>query len=81
MGFRAKREDTAVRRLSSKIGNAVRNRLSGDDIIDTGCSLKAFRTDALRKVKLWSGMHRFLPTLIRIDGGASSRSPSVTVRG
>ena len=47
VGFRATRQDRLVRRISSKIANAVRNRLSGDDIIDTGCSLKAFRADAL----------------------------------
>ena len=68
VGYRAKRNDGPVRRLSSKIANAVRNRLSGDDIIDTGCSLKAFRTEALREIKLWNGMHRFLPTLIRMEG-------------
>ena len=68
VGFRAQRHDSAVRRLSSRIANAVRNRLSGDDIIDTGCSLKAFRAEALSEIKLWNGMHRFLPTLIRFEG-------------
>jgi glycosyltransferase involved in cell wall biosynthesis len=68
VGFRAERRDGMLRRLSSKIANGVRNRLSGDDIIDTGCSLKAFRVDALREIKLWNGMHRFLPTLIRLEG-------------
>jgi glycosyltransferase involved in cell wall biosynthesis len=75
VGYRAKREDSALRRHSSRIANAVRNRLSGDDIIDTGCSLKAFRAETLRKVKLWSGMHRFLPTLIRIEGGSVVQIP------
>ncbi len=68
VGFRAERRDGLVRRWSSRIANGVRNRLSGDDIIDTGCSLKAFRADALREIKLWNGMHRFLPTLIRLEG-------------
>jgi dolichol-phosphate mannosyltransferase len=75
VGFRATREDTLVRRWSSKIANGVRNRLSGDDIIDTGCSLKAFRADALANIKLWSGMHRFLPTLIKIEGGSVVQIP------
>jgi glycosyltransferase involved in cell wall biosynthesis len=70
VGFRAQRRDTFVRRWSSKLANAVRNRVSGDDIIDTGCSLKAFRARPLREIKLWNGMHRFLPTLIKIDGGS-----------
>lgn len=68
-GFRAKRRDTPWRRLQSRIANAVRNRLNGEVIRDTGCSLKAFRTDAVRTLPLFAGMHRFLPTLIKMQGG------------
>jgi glycosyltransferase involved in cell wall biosynthesis len=68
VGYRTRREDGWLRRLSSHIANGVRNRLSGDDIIDTGCSLKAFRRESLGGVKLFTGMHRFLPTLLRLDG-------------
>jgi glycosyltransferase involved in cell wall biosynthesis len=75
VGYRAERRDDLIRRLSSKFANAVRNRISGDDIIDTGCSLKAFRADALRPIKLYTGMHRFLPTLIRIEGGRVAQIP------
>jgi glycosyltransferase involved in cell wall biosynthesis len=75
VGYRAERRDGVVRRLSSKIANAVRNRVSGDDIIDTGCSLKAFRVEALREIKLWNGMHRFLPTLIKIEGRSVVQIP------
>ena len=42
---------------------------TGETIHDTGCSLKAFRRDALANVKLFNGMHRFLPTLVRMEGG------------
>lgn len=68
VGYRRVRRDSFLRRVSSKIANGVRNRLSGDDIIDTGCSLKAFRRECLLEIKLFSGMHRFLPTLLRIEG-------------
>jgi glycosyltransferase involved in cell wall biosynthesis len=68
VGYRARRRDSWLRRLSSTIANSVRNRLSGDDIIDTGCSLKAFRRECLAGLKLYTGMHRFLPTLLRIEG-------------
>ena len=68
VGWRARRRDTWVRRASSRIGNAVRNALSQDDIIDTGCSLKAYRAEALGRIKLFNGMHRFLPTLLRMEG-------------
>ena len=75
VGYRRERRDDAVRRLSSRIANGVRNRLSGDDIIDTGCSLKAFRAATLTKVKLFDGMHRFLPTLIKMEGGSVVQVP------
>lgn len=68
VGYRAKREDSILRRLSSRVANAVRNRLSGDDIIDTGCSLKVFRRECLSHVRLYKGLHRFLPTLLRMEG-------------
>jgi glycosyltransferase involved in cell wall biosynthesis len=68
VGYRRKRRDSWLRRISSRIANAVRNRLSGDDIIDTGCSLKAFRRECLQGLRLFTGMHRFLPTLLRMEG-------------
>lgn len=68
VGFRRERHDSWLRKVSSTIANGVRNRLSGDDIIDTGCSLKAFRRECLLGLKLYTGMHRFLPTLLRMDG-------------
>jgi glycosyltransferase involved in cell wall biosynthesis len=68
VGYRARREDPWLRRVSSRIANSVRNRLSGDDIIDTGCPLKIFRRECLSQVKLYKGLHRFLPTLLRMEG-------------
>lgn len=67
-GVRTKRNDSWVRRMSSKIANGIRNWLSEDNITDTGCSLKLFRREALLKIKLFEGMHRFLPTLIKMEG-------------
>lgn len=67
-GYRQRRRDTPVRRISSRIANAVRNRISGDSIRDTGCSLKLFRAEALRVLPFFEGMHRFLPTLLRYHG-------------
>jgi glycosyltransferase involved in cell wall biosynthesis len=68
VGYRADRHDTWLRRASSIIANRVRNALSDDDIIDTGCSLKAYRREALARLPMYNGMHRFLPTLLRMDG-------------
>ena len=74
-GWRQKRNDTFVRRISSIIANGVRNRLSGETIKDVGCSLKAFRSVYAKKMKLFTGMHRFFPTLIKMEGGTVAEIP------
>lgn len=68
VGVRAARRDSLIRRVSSRVGNFVRNTLTGDRVTDTGCSLKVFRRAALASIKMYRGMHRFLPTLLRIEG-------------
>ena len=75
VGYRAKRRDTFVRRASSRIANWVRNKLSGDSIRDTGCSLKVFRREAILTPALFDGMHRFLPTLLRYHGFSVAEVP------
>jgi dolichol-phosphate mannosyltransferase len=67
-GVREKRRDTFVRRASSVIANAVRNRFTNENIKDVGCTLRAYRRDRLSRVKLFEGMHRFLPTLLKLEG-------------
>lgn len=67
-GIRMTRNDNWVRRISSRIANRVRDRITGDHVTDTGCSLKAYRAEYLRRLKLYTGLHRFLPTLLRIEG-------------
>lgn len=74
-GYRATRRDTPWKRLQSRIANGVRNRLNGEAIRDTGCSLKAFQADAVRALPLFAGMHRFLPTLIKMHGGTVAEVP------
>jgi len=74
-GWRQKRNDTFVRRISSRIANSVRNRLSGETIKDVGCSLKAFRSVYAKKMQLFTGMHRFFPTLIKMEGGTVAEIP------
>lgn len=67
-GVRARRRDSWVRRASSGIANAVRNRLTRESVADVGCTLRACRAEYLRRVPAWNGMHRFLPTLLRMEG-------------
>lgn len=75
VGYRAARRDSAWKRLQSRIANAARNRLTGDAVRDTGCALKAVRRDVLQALPRFDGMHRFLPTLIRLQGGLVLEAP------
>lgn len=68
VGYRQKRADNWIKKISSKIANAIRNRLSGEHIRDVGCPLKAFKKEALENVKFYEGMHRFFPTLFKLEG-------------
>jgi dolichol-phosphate mannosyltransferase len=67
-GMRKKRNDPWTKRWISKLANSVRSRFCHDGISDTGCSLKAYRRESLKSIKLYQGMHRFLPALFQIEG-------------
>lgn len=69
-GWRVNRAagDSWVRRLSSRIANRVRNRLSDETIQDSGCTFRAFRRECLRDLALYKGFHRFIPTLLKMRG-------------
>lgn len=67
-GRRVNRRDPWHKKITSTLANAIRSRLCHDEIHDTGCSLKIYRTECLRHVKMYKGMHRFLPALFKIEG-------------
>lgn len=75
IGRRARRRDSLVKRLSSRIANGIRNWLTDESIADTGCSLKVFRASLLKRVMPFNGMHRFLPTLCRLEGATVREVP------
>jgi hypothetical protein len=60
--------DNVIRIISSRIANAVRNKLSGETISDAGCCFRAFKRECVDNLKFFKGMHRFLPTLFKIEG-------------
>lgn len=68
-GWRARRNDTFLRRLSSKIANAVRSYLLKDNTPDTGCGLKMFARETYLSLPNFDHMHRFLPALVMRGGG------------
>jgi dolichol-phosphate mannosyltransferase len=63
-GWRAKRKDTAVKRLSSRLANRIRAALLGDATPDTGCGLKLFERATFLDLPYFDHMHRFLPALV-----------------
>ncbi|HXJ82422.1 MAG TPA: glycosyltransferase family 2 protein [Candidatus Methylomirabilis sp.] len=60
--------DSWVRRLSSRVANRIRNGLSQETIHDSGCTFRAFRRECLRELVLYRGLHRFIPTLLKMRG-------------
>jgi glycosyltransferase involved in cell wall biosynthesis len=67
-GYRAKRKDTVVKRITSRVANFVRSRFTRDGVRDTGCTLKAMRTECRRTLVPFYGMHRFIPALVKGAG-------------
>lgn len=74
-GVRQNRQDSWLRLVSSRIANAVRNWATDEQITDVGCSLKAYRAEYLRHLPMFTGMHRFLPTLVRWNGARVRELP------
>lgn len=74
-GIRVERQDSWVRRASSRIANAVRNWATDESITDVGCSLKAYRREHLEHLPMFTGMHRFLPSLVRWNGAQLAELP------
>lgn len=74
-GWRARRKDSAFKRLQSRVANAVRSRFVGDGVRDTGCTLKVMRQPCREALILFNGMHRFIPALIRAMGYRVTEMP------
>ena len=70
-----RQSDKFVRVASSRIANWVRNLLSDENISDAGCCYRAFRRECIENLKFFKGMHRFLPTLFKIEGFTVTEIP------
>lgn len=78
VGWREDRKDKLVtRKIPSRIANWLIGRVTGVPIKDNGCSLKAFRSDVIKEVPLYSEMHRFIPAMASIAG---ARIAEISVR-
>jgi dolichol-phosphate mannosyltransferase len=67
-GWRKDRQDTGFRRWQSRMANRIRNRVSGETINDSACSLKLYKRHCLEGIFLFNGAHRFMPTLVKMRG-------------
>jgi len=68
-GIRHKRNDSIIKRFSSRFANSFRRMMINDNIQDTCCPLKIIKTKKIKSIPFFSGMHRFLPALIQLHGG------------
>ena len=68
-GWRHKRRDDGIRKMSSRIANKIRAGMLKDDTPDTGCGLKVFTREAFLDMPRFDHMHRFLPALMIRRGG------------
>ncbi|MEJ2722290.1 MAG: glycosyltransferase family 2 protein [bacterium] len=67
-GWREDRQIGLKRRISSRAANAYRNKLTRENIRDVGCSLRVFRRECVDGMIAFNGMHRFFPTMVRLNG-------------
>jgi glycosyltransferase involved in cell wall biosynthesis len=75
-GWRKDRQDHSIRRnLPSRVANWLISKVSGVHLHDDGCSLKAYRRDVLKGVKLYGEMHRFIPIYASWEGGRVAEVP------
>lgn len=74
-GWRKERADTAYRRMQTGIANWIRNRLSDEMIHDSACSLKVYKRHCLKGLPVFDGMHRFMPTLVKMRGYTVVETP------
>ena len=74
-GVRTARHDNWVRRCSSRIANGFASWMTGDEVVDAGCTFRILRQSALAELPAFNGLHRFLPTLLRYQGYQIVRLP------
>jgi len=75
-GWRKNRKDKLfLRKVPSKIANRLICSITDVRLHDTGCSLKAFRGDILRRISLYGELHRFIPALTRMEGAQITEMP------
>lgn len=74
-GWRNVRRDSALRRVQTRIANRIRNRISRENIQDSASSLKIYKRHCVEGIVLFTGAHRFMPTLVKMRGFTVLETP------
>ena len=74
-GWRKKRQDSTFRLIQTHIANRIRNWISDETINDSASSLKLYKRHCLAGIQLYTGMHRFMPTLVKMRGYTVLETP------
>jgi glycosyltransferase involved in cell wall biosynthesis len=74
-GIRTARQDKIIKKVSSKIANSFRKLVLADGIEDSCCPLKIIKTGFAKKLPRFTGMHRFIPALVQLEGGRVEQVP------
>lgn len=76
-GIRRRRLDSWWRLMQARVANRVRDAVTGDGVRDSGCGYQALRRACLKDIKLFEGMHRFLPCLFQLEGYRFGQIPVI----
>jgi len=74
-GIRNNRQDTILKKWSSKIANSLRRLFTKDGVLDTGCPLKIIKTSYAKRIPMFRGLHRFLPAMVLLQNGKIKQVP------
>src|SRR2546421_843555 len=74
-GWRRDRQDTKFRKVQTRIANRIRNWISDETIQDSASSLKLYKRQCLEGIQLFTGAHRFFPTLVKMRGYTVREEP------
>jgi glycosyltransferase involved in cell wall biosynthesis len=74
-GWRKKRKDNTIRKIPSRIANRLISKVTGVELHDYGCSLKAYRSTVIKDVSLYGEMHRFIPAYAAMVGARVTEIP------
>jgi glycosyltransferase involved in cell wall biosynthesis len=74
-GWRKDRQDTRFRRWQSRQANRIRNWITQETVNDSASSLKVYRAQCVKGLKLFRGAHRYFPTLVKLRGYTVFETP------